>query len=553
MEPTIESLCNQLARLKLLDPELVRSLHGRWRSAAAADVNNPQKFGKWLVSSKFLTEFQADLLLRGLGDLLFIDNYKLLERIGQGRMAGVYKAEHQLGAVVAIKVLPPSKAAHSHLLARFQREARLAQRLNHPNTVRTFQQGQTRGGLNYIVMEYLDGEGLDEVLNRRRRLPVPEALHVTLQALEGLQHLHEEGLVHRDLKPSNLMLIPGTKPGQPDTTLNSVVKILDIGLGRALFDEGISGLPDNPELTAEGALLGTPHYMAPEQARNAKLADIRSDIYSLGCVLYEMLAGEVPFPDTSLMRQLVRHATESLRPLRDINKEVSPELQEVVEKMLAKDPATRYSLPSQVIKALKPLLDPKVERRTASEDTPQMQNFVRWVTTRLSVDPPAEDKPDRAPAEPVPPACPVPVAVTPANPRPTAEAPVALAPIPLPQGSVTGPVPQAQPARVAAPAKPPPPTKPVMPPAQANSPEPVGQAVAAATTPMPTAGETGPPQVPFSPWSSPAAKLQARLKSLLGRLRALTISRRDLVCAAIGAGTLLLLEVLVWLVWRLVQ
>src|SRR5262249_38290377 len=153
------------------------------------------------------------------------------DRIGRGRMAGVYKAVHAgSGQVVAVKVLPPSKAKHPPLLARFQRESRLALRLKHPNVVRTFQVGKSRGDLHYLVMEYLDGETLEEVLARRKRLPPGEAVHVLLQALRGLQHLDDEGLVHRDLKTGNLMLVPARARDQPDTVLGQAVKILDIGL-----------------------------------------------------------------------------------------------------------------------------------------------------------------------------------------------------------------------------------------------------------------------------------------------------------------------------------
>ena len=224
-------------------------------------------------------------------------------------MAGIYQAVHRLGQPVAIKVLPPSKARDPQLLARFQREARLAVRLKHPNVVRTFHIAET-DGLHYIVMEYLEGETLEEVLQRRSKLPATEATRLMHQALLGLQHLHEEGVVHRDLKPANLMLVPAPAPGGLDTTLQATVKILDIGLGRALFDEGSSTAGPSADLTGTGAILGVPDYMAPEQVRDAHAVDIRADIYSLGCVFYQTLTGQTPFPDSSPVRQMIRHATE---------------------------------------------------------------------------------------------------------------------------------------------------------------------------------------------------------------------------------------------------
>src|SRR5262249_28533234 len=155
-----------------------------------------------------------------------LGEYKVLERIGKGRMAGVYKAQHRLGQTVAIKVLPPSKARDPMLLARFQREARLALRLKHPNVVRAFQLGQA-DDIQYLVMEHLEGTTLEEVLAARKQLPPAEAVRVVYQALAGLEHIHSQGLVHRDLKPANLMLVP---PPGDGGTLGCTVKILDMGL-----------------------------------------------------------------------------------------------------------------------------------------------------------------------------------------------------------------------------------------------------------------------------------------------------------------------------------
>src|SRR5262249_46292741 len=155
----------------------------------------------------------------------------------------------------------------------FQREARLALKLRHPNTVRAFQVGLA-DGLNYLVMEYLEGETLDEVLARRGKFLPGEAVRLVYQALHRLEHIHARGVVHRGLKPANLMLVPAA--GADGNTLRSTVKILDIGLGRALFDDGGA---EEPGLTTEGVLLGTPDYMAPEQARDPRAVDIRSDIY----------------------------------------------------------------------------------------------------------------------------------------------------------------------------------------------------------------------------------------------------------------------------------
>ncbi|HYV38873.1 MAG TPA: serine/threonine-protein kinase, partial [Gemmataceae bacterium] len=332
------------------------------------------------------TDFQLGVLQRGFAELLFLDDYKLLERIGQGRMAGVYKAVHKHGQVVAVKVLPLSRGKDSKTLARFQREARMALRLKHPNCVRTYQVGETQSGLHYIVMEYLDGNTLEGVLKEHGKLPVGEALHVITQALRGLIHLDAAGLVHRDLKPANLMLVPPAG----ETVMQSQVKILDIGLGRAQFDEEAAG-----GLTREGTVLGTPLYMAPEQAQSASTVDIRADLYSLGCVLYHAVTGQPPFPDNNAMVQILRHASDKPQPLTTLAPDLPPALQEVMDKLLAKYRAERFATPAAALKALEAL------GQTAPSPVVQanvpMPSYLKSVEQQL----PADEKPAPPLAEPV--------------------------------------------------------------------------------------------------------------------------------------------------------
>jgi serine/threonine protein kinase len=349
---SVESLCNLLARSRLLPADDVRALRQRWLREGGRATHNLGAFADWLIANRYITEYQSRLLLKGKTERFFVSEYKLLERVGKGRMAGVYKAVHRLGQVVAVKVLPPSKARNPQTFARFQRESRLALKLKHPHVVRTLQAGEDLG-LHYIVMEYLDGETLDELLARRGKLPAAEALPILLQVLYGLKYLHERDLVHRDLNPANLMLLP-TLDAAGRSTLT--VKILDIGLGRALFDEMGNGTGGPIELTAEGALLGEPDYVAPEQARDAHAADIRADIYSLGCVLYHMLAGRPPFPDTNRVRKVVRHATEAPRPVAEISAQAPHVVQQILDRMLAKDPAQRYATPDDAIHAIQGVL-----------------------------------------------------------------------------------------------------------------------------------------------------------------------------------------------------
>jgi len=374
---TVENICGFLIRSKLLTPEEVRALQQRWQAEAKDQAGSISQFSKWLVANRYVTEYQAVLLAKGHADSFFLNQYKILDRLGQGRMAGVYKAEHTLGQVVAIKVLPPSKAKNPQLLGRFQREARMALRLKHPNVVRTYQLGEAND-VQYLVMEYLEGETLEEILQRRRKLPPAEAVRLIHQALMGLQHIHEQGMVHRDLKPANLMLAPASGRGDADTTLKATVKILDIGLGRFFEDSPQS---EKMELTGEGVLLGTPDYLAPEQARDARAIDIRADIYSLGCVLYHALTGQPPFPDKNLLSQMVRHATETAKPLKEFNPAIPDGLQQIINWMLAKKPEERYPTPERAAQALQVFLVADSEPVRASGEEPQMHKYLTWLET----------------------------------------------------------------------------------------------------------------------------------------------------------------------------
>src|SRR4051794_3586311 len=210
MEFTVQNVCGLLIKSKLLTADDVKVLYDRWLKDSGGASDNLTAFTRWLVAQQYVTEYQAALVAKGHSDAFFINQYKILDRLGRGRMAGVYKAVHLLGQTVAIKILPPSRNQDAKHLGRFQREMKLALQMMHPNIVRSYQVGRANG-LYYLVMEYLDGETFEEVLKRRKQLPAPEAVRLIHQALAGLQHIHTKGLVHRDLKPANLMLVPGTK------------------------------------------------------------------------------------------------------------------------------------------------------------------------------------------------------------------------------------------------------------------------------------------------------------------------------------------------------
>jgi serine/threonine protein kinase len=395
MAATVEFLCDSFGESGLLTPDAVRHVRERWQRECKGSFGDASAFARWLVAQDVATRFQLGVLAAGRGDQLLLGKYKLIDRIGRGRVAGVFKAVHSLGEVVAIKVLPPSKTSNAKAFGRFQREARLAVRLQHPNVVRTFQLAVDEG-VYYLVMEYLVGETFAEVLHRRGGLPPDEAVYVVHQALLGLQHIHEQGLIHRDLSPENLMLVDG----KSEDTRPAVVKILDIGTGRATLNE-VDG-PAIDALTVAGDQLGTPEYRAPEQAVDAHSVDIRADLYSVGCILFHALAGEPPFAEKNAVRLVLRHVSESPRSLLAVCPDAPPGLQGVLDRLLAKKPAQRFANPGEVLTALAPYL-PKVAQKSGGHERPELKAFLRWLQTEtveldLPATPVASVAPPRNPA-----------------------------------------------------------------------------------------------------------------------------------------------------------
>ncbi len=237
-------------------------------------------------------------------------------------MGVIYLAEHRvLEKAVALKVINPAVLDNPDALARFHAEARAAAQLDHPNIARAHDADQA-GKLHFLVMEYVEGLSLAQLVEKKGPLPVAHACHYVRQAALGLQHASDKGMVHRDIKPQNLMVAP-----------RSVVKVLDFGLARLRSER-----KGKPGLTQADAFMGTPEYVAPEQATDARTADTRADIYSLGCTLYSLLTGRPPFVEDTLVKLVLAHIEKEPQPLHELRPDVPPELSAVVAKMLAKDP-----------------------------------------------------------------------------------------------------------------------------------------------------------------------------------------------------------------------
>ena len=264
--------------------------------------------------------------------------YRIRRELGRGGMGVVYLAEHiEMTRLVAIKVIHKSLLDRPQAVKRFEQEVRAAARLSHPNIVTAFD-FERAGDLHMLVMEYVEGWDLSVVVERVGPLPILNACHYLRQAALGLQHAFQMDMVHRDLKPQNLMLTP-----------RGTITLLDLGLARVASEKTTKA-----GLTDEGTTIGTPEYMAPEQAMDAAKADIRSDIYSLGCTLYCLLAGRPPFADGTAMQKILGHLERKPQPVRELRPEVTEELAAVLAKMMARNPEQRYQKPIEVVQALEP-------------------------------------------------------------------------------------------------------------------------------------------------------------------------------------------------------
>jgi serine/threonine protein kinase len=299
----------------------------------------PAKLAGVLVRDGMLTHFQAEQFLQGKWRRFTIGKYKVLERIGSGGMGSVYLCEHKLmRRRVAVKVLPTAKADDTSSLERFYREARAVAALDHVNIVRAYDIDQD-DKLHFLVMEYVDGSSLQEMVKRAGPLDPIRAAHYISQAALGLQHAHEiAGLVHRDIKPGNILVDRG-----------GTVKVLDMGLARFFHDED-----DVLTKKYDENVLGTADYLAPEQALDSHGVDIRADIYSLGATFYYCLTGRSPFNEGSVAQKLIWHQTRQPKPIRSVRADAPEELVAVIDRMMAKDPALRYQTPQAVADALEP-------------------------------------------------------------------------------------------------------------------------------------------------------------------------------------------------------
>ena len=326
-----------------------------------------------LVRNGRLTEYQESQLIAGQGEKLCFGPYRLIKPLGEGGMGEVFKAwQPRLDRFVALKFIHSEYLdGESNALRRFQRESHAIAELQHPNIIVLYDADEI-DGVPFIAMEFVDGQSLSDLVGGKGPLGIKQACEYMRQAARGLQHAFERGFVHRDIKPSNLVVsqpkkrVIASSPNKPslitrhdlkrksdqhDSWSSDRVKILDMGLAR-LNDSLANKNGISTARTESGAVLGTPDFLAPEQARDASKVDIRADLYSLGCTFYFVLSGQVPFPGGTPLEKMIKHQCDLPTPLRTLRREISEPVVQIVQRLLAKKPEDRFQTPQELETAL---------------------------------------------------------------------------------------------------------------------------------------------------------------------------------------------------------
>lgn len=324
-----------------------------------------------LVRRGRLTKFQAARVAIGRPEGLVLGNYIIQDKIGEGGMGEVFVAEHRrMKRPVVVKILPERALESVNAVRRFQREVEAAAQLHHPNIVTAYDADE-EDGIHFLVMEFVEGRSLGDVVQQEGAFSLAKSVSCVLQAARGLAYAHAKGIVHRDIKPSNLLL---------DNA--GIVKVLDMGLAR--FDDSRQTLTEvgadrnSDSLTRDNQIVGTVEYMSPEQVDDSSGADRRSDIYSLGCTWYRLLTNRPPFLGETLLQTLLAHRTKPIPSVRDLRADAPPQVDAILEKMLAKSPSDRYQSMAEVIVAMESLLaklggDPVAMPRRTQDTSPKSE------------------------------------------------------------------------------------------------------------------------------------------------------------------------------------
>jgi serine/threonine-protein kinase len=383
--PSLELYRERLVAGRLLDGEEV----DRELAALPDEQRTTDELGQRLIALGLLTPFQHASLLSSPPLRLVLGDYVILSPLGQGGMGTVYRARHRrLDRIVALKVLPPQTAGNANAANRFRREIRALARLSHPRIVTAHDAGED-DGVTYLVMECIDGLDLSTWVRRHGPLSIADAVECAAQAADGLAYAHQQGIIHRDIKPSNLLVSreesresrvgspePGDEQHGSDSELSTLnarlsLKVLDLGLARF---ESETPAAEATAVTRSGMIFGTAEYMSPEQAVNVRLADQRSDIYSLGCTLFYLLTGRPVVRGETYMEMVLAHQLLTLPLLSAVRKDVPLELDDLFRRMTARKPEERIGSMREVHDALR-----AIPLGRLTDDAPALDEPLPWV------------------------------------------------------------------------------------------------------------------------------------------------------------------------------
>ncbi|GIW81967.1 MAG: hypothetical protein KatS3mg105_3774 [Gemmatales bacterium] len=326
-------------------------------SSLAPRYSDANQLARELIERGWITPYQANQIFLGRGGDLLLGSYVLLERLGKGGMANVYKARHRtLGRIVALKLIRKELLDNPAALMYFHREIRMAAQLDHANIVRAYD-ADAVDGVHFYTMEFVEGTTLSQLVESSGPLPMALACEVVRQTAVGLHYAFKRNIVHRDIKPANLMLTWTSDAGTSVSSieaeslhraswgmLSPLVKILDMGLARIPRPASSSS-----DVKPASGFLGTPDFIAPEQGVDVRNADIRSDLYSLGCTFYYLLTGNVPFPGGNRLEKVYRHQVEEPKAVERFRPEVPFEISQILRKLMAKKPDDRFQTPKELV------------------------------------------------------------------------------------------------------------------------------------------------------------------------------------------------------------
>lgn len=385
-EPRISYL-ETLRRSQLVPRKTIDAVVAELNSGDAPDES---QLANRMLEQGLITEWQHKKLQEGRYDGFFLSKYKLLDHLGTGGMGAVFLAEHKrMGHKVAMKILPPDLTENPQLLGRFYQEAKATAALDHPNIVRAHDVDEA-SGIHFIVMEYIEGENLEQQVRRNGYLPYKQVAEAIRQAAAGLAHAHAKRLIHRDIKPSNLVL-----------DVHGIVKVMDMGIARIL-EQG-----DEDSLTLQGheEMLGTVDFIAPEQFEDPHNVDARADLYSLGCTMFFLLTGRAPFDEGTMTDRLLAHQAQAPPDLRQVRSDIPKGLVEICLKLMEKKKEDRYQTANELGQALtdwlKSVDQPQSSQPTEGEEAAAEPPAAEPATESPAVEPAAEvPAPEPMPEEP---------------------------------------------------------------------------------------------------------------------------------------------------------